>query len=69
MKLKKIEGYFNFQRPVTSNLDDQVRNTDMSLGEASVYEAMAFGLVNGTDDAREGTRAFLEKRQPRFVGH
>lgn len=33
-KLKKIEGYFNFQRPVTSNLDDQVRNTDMSLGEA-----------------------------------
>jgi len=50
-------------------LETTHRGLDMSLGEASVYEAMAFGLVNGTDDAREGTRAFLEKRQPRFVGH
>ena len=45
------------------------RGLDMSLREASVFEATAFGLVNGTDDAREGTRAFLEKRKPRFVGH
>ena len=44
------------------------RGLDMSLGEASVFEATAFGLVNGTDDAREGTQAFVDKRAPRFVG-
>ncbi len=44
------------------------RGLDMSLGEASVFEATAFGLVNSTEDAREGTQAFLEKRKPRFVG-
>jgi len=44
------------------------RGLDMSLGEASVFEATAFGLVNGTNDAREGTQAFVDKRAPRFVG-
>jgi len=33
-KLKKIDGYFNFQRPTTANLSDQVRNTKKSLGDA-----------------------------------
>ena len=32
------------------------------------HEAALFGLVFGTEDMREGTRAFLEKRKPRFVG-
>jgi len=27
-----------------------------------------FGLVSTTDDMREGTRAFLEKRKPAFTG-
>ena len=44
------------------------RGLDMSLDEASAFEATAFGLVNGTDDAREGKQAFTEKRKPRFVG-
>ena len=32
------------------------------------HEAALFGLMAATDDMREGTRAFLEKRKPRFVG-
>ena len=31
-------------------------------------EATLFGLVASTDDMREGTRAFLEKRKPDFKG-
>ena len=41
---------------------------DMSLAEAAVFEASMFSLVFGTDDVREGTTAFLEKRKPRFMG-
>ena len=44
------------------------RGLDMSLDEASAFEATAFGLVNGTDDAREGMQAFVAERAPRFVG-
>lgn len=33
------------------------------------YETQAFALAFSTDDMREGTSAFLEKRKPVFVGH
>ena len=37
--------------------------------EAGLYlEATLFGLCASTDDMREGTRAFLEKRAPQFSG-
>jgi enoyl-CoA hydratase len=35
---------------------------EMPLAEAQHLEATLFGLVASTDDMREGTRAFLEKR-------
>ncbi|MCG6928150.1 MAG: enoyl-CoA hydratase/isomerase family protein [Acidobacteria bacterium] len=41
---------------------------DRPLGEAQAGEAQLFGELCGTRDAREGTRAFLEKRAPRFEG-
>jgi enoyl-CoA hydratase len=48
---------------------DAVRGgLDMSFAEAQEYEATLFGLVFATDDMREGTRAFLDKRKPGFTG-
>jgi enoyl-CoA hydratase len=41
---------------------------DRPLGEAQRGEAARFADVVETADAREGTRAFLERRPPRFEG-
>jgi enoyl-CoA hydratase len=38
------------------------------LEEGLRFEASAFGLSFATEDRREGTRAFLEKRKPAFAG-
>jgi enoyl-CoA hydratase len=44
------------------------RGYDITLEEALTLEATAFGLLAATEDKREGTRAFLEKRAPGFTG-
>jgi enoyl-CoA hydratase len=41
---------------------------DITLDEALTMEAIAFGLLAATEDKREGTRAFLEKRAANFKG-
>jgi enoyl-CoA hydratase len=41
---------------------------DVSLENGLLLEADLFGLLSGTEDMREGTRAFLEKRKARFQG-
>jgi len=48
---------------------DAVRaGLEQPLAEALAHEAALFGLVSATDDMREGTRAFLEKRPAQFTG-
>ncbi len=41
---------------------------ECGIEEGLEYEAAQFGLVFSTDDMREGTSAFLEKRKPSFDG-
>ena len=49
-------------------LDAVASGLDMPFADAETYEATLFGLVSTTDDMREGTRAFLEKRKATFTG-
>ncbi|MBW8865860.1 MAG: enoyl-CoA hydratase/isomerase family protein [Acidobacteria bacterium] len=44
------------------------KGVEMPFAEACQYEATLFGLVASTDDMREGTKAFLDKRKPTFTG-
>jgi enoyl-CoA hydratase len=44
------------------------KGVEMPFAEACQYEATLFGLVASTDDMKEGTAAFLEKRKPEFKG-
>jgi enoyl-CoA hydratase len=44
------------------------RGLAMSFDDGQDYEAGLFGLASSTEDMREGTRAFLDKRKPSFTG-
>jgi enoyl-CoA hydratase len=56
--------------PVAAALILEAVDLGLSAGldEGLRYEATAFGLTAATEDRREGTRAFLEKRKPAFAG-
>jgi enoyl-CoA hydratase len=49
-------------------IDAVNKGLDMAFPDAQVFEATLFGLVSSTEDMREGTRAFLEKRKAEFKG-
>ena len=49
-------------------IDAVHKGLQMSCAEGLRFEATLFGLVASTDDMREGTRAFLEKRKAEFKG-
>lgn len=53
---------------VAAILDAVNRGADLPLEQAIALEASAFARLCESDDMREGTRAFLEKRAPHFTG-
>lgn len=51
---------------VKSSVKAVVNGSQMSLEKALEYEAALFARCCGSDDFKEGTGAFLEKRKPEF---
>ena len=49
-------------------MDAVTDGLEMGIGEAQRNEATLFGLICTTEDMKEGTKAFLEKRPARFQG-
>jgi enoyl-CoA hydratase len=58
------------QAPVAMRyiLDAINHGLEMPFAQGRDFEATLFGLVAATEDMREGTRAFLEKRKAEFKG-
>ncbi|MGF6959654.1 enoyl-CoA hydratase-related protein [Paraburkholderia youngii] len=53
---------------VRLSLEAVNKGLDANQSEGLALEASYFGLCAATDDKKEGTSAFLEKRAPQFVG-
>lgn len=53
---------------LASCIEAVVRGTETSLEDGLNLEANHFALLAGSQDMAEGTKAFLEKRAPAFVG-
>jgi len=64
--LKKIAS--NAPIAVKFALEAANKGLDASQGEGLLLEASYFGLCAATEDKKEGTTAFLEKRPPQFHG-
>ena len=64
--LKRIAA--NAPIAVKFALEAANKGMETSQGEGLLLEASYFGLCAGTEDKKEGTTAFLEKRAPQFQG-
>ena len=68
---KKLAAALAAKAPIAIRYILEAVNTglEMPFAQAEILEATLFGLVASTEDMREGTAAFLEKRKPAFKGH
>jgi enoyl-CoA hydratase len=64
--LKQISA--NAPIAVKFSLEAANKGMDTSLAEGFALEASYFGICAATEDKKEGTSAFLEKRAPQFHG-
>ena len=64
--LKEIAA--NAPIAVKHSLEAVNKGMDTSQSEGLLLEASYFGLCAATEDKKEGTSAFLEKRAPQFQG-
>ena len=62
------EIFANAPLAVRYSIEAVNKGMETSQAEGLVLEASFFGLCAGTEDKREGTKAFLEKRAPQFQG-
>ena len=67
---KKLAATLAAKAPVAIRyiLESVHKGLEMPFAQAQVFEATLFGLVASTEDMREGTKAFLEKRKAEFKG-
>jgi enoyl-CoA hydratase len=67
---KQLAGQLAKQAPIAVRyiIDAINHGLEMPFLEGCRFEATLFGLVAGSEDMREGTRSFLEKRKPEFTG-
>jgi enoyl-CoA hydratase len=69
-EVRKLASELAAKPPIATRyiLEAVNRGLEMPLGQGQFLEATLFGLVASTDDMREGTAAFLEKRKADFKG-
>jgi enoyl-CoA hydratase len=60
--------FANAPLAVAFSLEAVNRGLEGNQGEGFALEAAYFGLCAGTEDKKEGTAAFLQKRAPQFQG-
>ena len=67
---KKLAHQLAGNAPIATRyiIDAINKGLEMPFAEGCVFEATLFGLVASTDDMKEGTAAFLEKRKAEFKG-
>jgi enoyl-CoA hydratase len=69
-RVEELAGRLRSKSPLALRraLDAVIAGAECAQDEALRLEASLFGLCFASEDMREGTRAFLEKRKPAFRG-